>query len=89
VGAGLLSRVTAAPRGRPTRRVIAARADAPDGKGRDGGPEPVVRGEDAVIPMPVLPRWRDEVGEPVEELLRPCDGLPMAWGRIKRGGVWV
>jgi hypothetical protein len=27
----------------------------------------VIRREDTVIPMPVLPRWRDEIGEPVEE----------------------
>jgi hypothetical protein len=29
----------------------------------------VIRREDIVIPMPVLPRWRDKIGEPVEELI--------------------
>jgi len=29
----------------------------------------VIRREDTVIPVPVLPRWRDEIGEPVEELI--------------------
>ena len=29
----------------------------------------MIRREDIVIPMPVLPRWRDEIGEPVEELI--------------------
>jgi len=39
--------------------------------GRDGSPELVVGGEYPVVPMPVLPRRRDEIGEPVEELKRP------------------
>jgi hypothetical protein len=29
----------------------------------------VIRREDIVIPVPVLPRWRDKIGEPVEELI--------------------
>jgi len=29
----------------------------------------VIRREDTVIPVPVLPRWRDKIGEPVEELI--------------------
>ncbi len=49
---------------------IALLADIPDGKCRDGGPEHVIRREDAVVAMPVLPRWRHEIGEPVEELKR-------------------
>jgi hypothetical protein len=35
---------------------------------RDGGPELVIRGKDAVAAMPVLPGRRHEVSEPVEEL---------------------
>ena len=38
--------------------------------GRDGSPELLIRGEHAVVAMPVLPRRRDEIGEPVEELKR-------------------
>jgi hypothetical protein len=37
---------------------------------RDGFPQPVMRREDSVIAMPVLPRRRHEIGEPVEELKR-------------------
>ena len=34
--------------------------------GRDGGPELVIRGEHPVVAMPVLPRWRHEIGQPVQ-----------------------
>jgi hypothetical protein len=51
-------------------RGIAPLADIPDGARRDGGPELVIRGEHPVIPVPVLPRRRDEIDEPVEELKR-------------------
>jgi hypothetical protein len=54
--------------------------------GRDGGPELLIRGEHPVIAMPVLPRRRHEVSEPVEELkwgklddaagARPCGLTP-------------
>jgi hypothetical protein len=37
---------------------------------RDGPPQLVVRCKHPVIAMPVLPRRRDEIGEPVEELKR-------------------
>jgi len=57
-------------------------ANVADGQRRDGPPELVVGREYSVIPMPVLPRRPDEVGEPVQELKRrqlddagPC-GLP-------------
>jgi hypothetical protein len=49
-------------------RRISLLPDVPDGQCRDGRPERVIRGEDAVIPVPVPPRLRDEIGEPVEEL---------------------
>jgi hypothetical protein len=45
-------------------------ADVPDRECRDGGPERVIGRKDAVIPMPMLPRRRDEIGEPVQELKR-------------------
>jgi hypothetical protein len=49
---------------------IAPLADIPDGECREGGPEHVIRREEGVVAMPVLPRWRHEIGEPVEELKR-------------------
>ena len=68
-------------------RVPAALANIPDRQRRDGGPELVIRCKHPVVAMPVLPRRRHEIGEPVEELKRralddaagprPC-GLPRA-----------
>jgi len=37
---------------------------------RDGGPELVIRRKYPVVAMPVLPRRRGEIGEPVEKLKR-------------------
>ena len=37
---------------------------------RDGRPELVIRGEHPLTAMPVLPRRRDQIREPVEELKR-------------------
>ena len=54
----------------PISRGIAPLADIPDREGGDGGPELVIRGEHPVIAMPVLPRRRHEIGQPVEELKR-------------------
>jgi hypothetical protein len=54
----------------PIGRGITPLGDVPGGKCRDGPPLPVIRGKDPVLAVPVLPRWRDEVGEPVEELKR-------------------
>ena len=54
----------------PTRRGIAQRATVPDSESRDGGPELVIRGEHPVVPVPVLPRRRGQIREPVEELKR-------------------
>jgi len=45
-------------------------ADVPDRERSDGGPELVIRRKDAVMPMPMLPRRRHEIGEPVEKLKR-------------------
>jgi hypothetical protein len=39
-------------------------ADVADRERSDGGPELVIGRKDAVIPMPMLPRRRDEIGEP-------------------------
>jgi len=44
--------------------------DSPDGECRDRPPEPVIRRERPVIPVPVLPRRRHEVREPVQKLKR-------------------
>jgi hypothetical protein len=54
----------------PIGRGIAPLADIPVGECRDGGPKLVIRGEHPVIAMPVLPRRRDQIREPVEELKR-------------------
>ena len=67
--------VTAASRAVPATRVpvrfgFLPLADVANGERRDGGPERVIRRQDAVIPVPVLARRRHEVGEPVEKLKR-------------------
>ena len=58
----------------PTSRGITRLADIPDGERRDGGPELVIRGEHPVIAMPVLPRRRHEIGQPVQEVKRRARG---------------
>ena len=64
VGGGISARRMSADR-MPISRGIAPLADIPDREGGDGGPELVIRGEHPVIAMPVLPRRRHEVSEPV------------------------
>jgi hypothetical protein len=54
----------------PISRGIAPLADIPDGECRDGGPKLVIRGEHPVIAMPVVPRWRHEIGQSVQEVTR-------------------
>ena len=54
----------------PAGRDLAPLADVPDGEGRDGRPELVIRRKHPVIAMPVLPRRRHEISEPVKELKR-------------------
>jgi hypothetical protein len=54
----------------PNGRGVAPIANVPDRQRRDGPPELVIRREYSVIPVPVLPRQRDEIGEPVEKLKR-------------------
>ena len=68
-------RVAAAFRGMtfvlmPAGRGLLPLADIADPERSDGGPELVIGRKDAVIPMPMLPRRRDEIGEPVQELKR-------------------
>ena len=54
----------------PTSRGITRLADIPDRERGDGRRELVIRGEHPVIPVPVLPRRRDEIGQPVQKLKR-------------------
>ena len=73
--AGFLSRVRAAFRGvtvapMPAGRGLTPLADVADRECRDAFPQLVVRREHPVVAMAVLPRRRDEIGEPVEELKR-------------------
>jgi len=68
-------RVTAAPRRAtvvpiPTGRGLALLADVADRECRDGFSQPVIGRKHPVVAMPVLPRRRDEIGQPVEELKR-------------------
>jgi len=54
----------------PAGTGVALLADIPDCQRGDGGPELVVGCKHSVIPVPVLPRRRDEIGEPVQKLKR-------------------
>ena len=73
--AGFLRRVRAAFLGvtfvpMPAGSGLAALADVADRECRDAFPQLVVRREHPVLAMAMLPRRRDEIGEPVEELKR-------------------
>ena len=79
----------------PAGRGLARLADVADRQRRDGFSQPVVRREYSVIPMPVLPRRRHEVRQPVQELKRRefddaigsrPRGLPAAAGPDPVGG---
>ena len=64
--------VAAAFRGMSAVRVPACRgisplAAIPDRQSGDGWPQRVVRREDSVIPVPVPPRLRDQIGKPGRE----------------------
>ena len=89
--------VTVAPM--PAGRGVAPLADVPDRERRDGPPELVIRRKHPVVAMPVLPRRRDEIGEPVQKLKRELKrrelddaidpwprGLPAAAGPDPGGG---
>ena len=80
--AGFLRRVRAAFLGvtfvpMPAGSGLAALADVADRECRDAFPQLVVRREHPVVAMAVLPRRRDEIGEPVQELKR--------WSRNSNG----
>jgi hypothetical protein len=49
----------------PAGRGLAPLANVPDRQRRDGFSQPVIRCKHPGIPMPVLPRRRDEIGAPV------------------------
>ena len=70
VRVGLCMSVKTAFRGLPAGHRPAPLANVPDGQRRDGRPQRVVRREYSVIAMPVLPRRRHEIGEPIEKLKR-------------------
>jgi hypothetical protein len=70
VRAGLLIRVAAAFRGVTAAPMLAGSGvtpfvDVPDRQRRDGFSQLVVRRKHPTIPIPVLARRRDEIGEPV------------------------
>ena len=48
---------------------VAPLADVSDRERRNGPPELVIRRKHPVVAMPVLPRRRDEIGEPVRGLI--------------------
>ena len=54
----------------PTGRGLLPLADVPDRERSDGFSQPMIRGEHAVVAMPMLPRRRDEIGQPVQKLKR-------------------
>lgn len=88
VRAGLLTRVTAASRAAtvapmPAGGSLALLADIPDRQCRDGPPEPVIRHEQAMVAVPVLPRWRHEIREPEPEADAVKSELRM--GRLAAG----
>jgi hypothetical protein len=68
-------RVAAASRGvtfvpMPAVRGLPWLADVPDRQRRDGFSQLVIRRKHSVIPMPVLPRRRDQVRQTIEKLKR-------------------
>ena len=68
-------RVAAASRGVtvvpiPTGCGLALLADVADRECRDGFSQPVIGRKHPVVAMPVLPRRRDQIGEPIQELKR-------------------
>ena len=71
---------TVAPK--PAGRVLAPLADIPDGQCRDGPPELVVGRKHPRVPMPMPPRRRHEIREPVKKLKpREFDDAIGSWPR--------
>lgn len=54
----------------PTGRILAPLADIPNCECLDGPPVPAVQRKHPVVTVPMLPRRRDETGEPVGEIKR-------------------
>jgi hypothetical protein len=54
----------------PAGTGVALLADVPDRERRDAFPQPVIRRKHPVVPMPVLPRRWDEIGQAIEKLKR-------------------
>ena len=54
----------------PASRGIASLTDIPEGECRHGPPELVIRCKHSVIPVPMLARRRDEIGEPVLRIVQ-------------------
>jgi hypothetical protein len=69
--------------GVPACRGISPLAAIPDRQSGDGPPQRVVRREDAVIPVPVPPRLRDQIRKPVQEL-KWCELDDAAGPRLRR-----
>ncbi len=74
VAGGISARRMSADR-MPNSRGITPLTDIPDREGGDGGPELVIRGEHPWLvsrrqAVPVLPRRRHEIGQPVQEVTR-------------------
>ncbi len=67
-GAAASGAVTVAPM--PAGRGLAPLANIPDRQRRDGFSQPMIGRKHPVVAMPVLPRRRDEIGQPVQELKR-------------------
>jgi hypothetical protein len=68
--------------GLPAGGGVAPPANVPDRQRRDGFSQPVTRRRYSLIAMPVLPRLRDEIGEPVQELKRrELDDAAHPWSR--------
>jgi hypothetical protein len=68
------------------RRGIALLADVPDGRCRDGPPELVIRGKDAVIPDP-SPRSMEIVACPVSSI--PADPSSHAGRTVPKPGTAI
>ena len=51
-------------------RIRMASGGVADRERGDGSPQRVIRGEDAVVAMPVPSWWGHEIGKPVQELAR-------------------
>ncbi len=75
----------------PAGSGVALLADIPDRQSGDGRPQRVVRREDAVIPVPVSPRLRDQIRKPIQVVFRR-QGHPWPlppWAVAAKAKVWL